>query len=596
MMIPRFAQRWVAKVLLVLVTLFAGRAAATAQQPQPPSAHPDSDYQIWDKVLIPMRDGGVVSAVVVKKKGTAERLPAVLTVDIYTDPPAQLARAKDAADHGYVGVIADTRGKRLSLDPIVPYEHEASDGYDVIDWIAKQPWSDGQVGMRGGSYQGYTAWAAAKKLHPALKTIAVSAAAIPGDGLPMANNIFLNANYSWAFYVTANKLLDDKANNDSARWQRMQEKWFASGEPYRKIDQIDGQPNPLLQRWLQHPAYDKFWQDMVPYKQDFAQINIPVLTITGYYDDAQQSALDFVREHAQYNARAEDYVVIGPYDHIGSHRIEKAKVLRGYTIDPAAQFSTPELEYQWMDYVMRGGPKPKLLKDKINFEVMGANEWHHASSLAQMTQQQTPFYFSSVKDEGHYSLLPQNGDKSAAVTETVDLADRSTLNGMHYYPRPIIEAKLEDDGPVTEMVYASKPFAKPQTMSGAFTGELDVTLNKKDADLVVAVFEQMADGRLFHLGYWLGRASYAGHPEKRVLLTPGKSVRIPFATNVVSRVMAPGSKLVVLLDVNKNPYAQINYGTGNDVSDESIKDAGVPLVVRWHSDSLIKMPLSVGDH
>jgi predicted acyl esterase len=146
------------------------------------------------------------------------------------------------------------------------------------------------------------------------------------------------------------------------------------------------------------------------------------------------------------------------------------------------------------------------------------------------------------------------------------------------------------------MVYASKPFAKPQTISGAFTGELEVTLNKKDADLGVAVFEQMADGRLFHLGYWLGRASYAGHPEKRVLLTPGRSVRVPFATNVVSRVMAPGSKLVVLLDVNKNPYAQINYGTGKDVSDESIKDAGVPLVVRWHSDSFVKMPLSVGGH
>ena len=104
-----------------------------------------------------MRDSAVVSATVVKKKGSAARLPALLTVDIYTDPASAIARAKDAADHGYVGVIADTRGKRLSPDPIVPYEHEASDGYDVIDWIAKQPWSDGQVGMRGGSYSGFSA-------------------------------------------------------------------------------------------------------------------------------------------------------------------------------------------------------------------------------------------------------------------------------------------------------------------------------------------------------------------------------------------------------------------------------------------------------
>lgn len=85
---------------------------------------------------------------------------------------------------------------------------------------------------------------------------------------------------------------------------------------------------------------------------------------------------------------------------------------------------------------------------------------------------------------------------------------------------------------------------------------------------LVAVSEQMADGRLFHLGYWLGRASYAGHLKKRVLLTHGKAVRIPFMANVVSGLMAPGTKLLVLLDVNQNRFAQINYGTGKVVIDE----------------------------
>ena len=509
-----------------------------------------------------------------------------MTFDIYTDPASEITRAKDAADHGYVGVVADTRGKRLSPDPIRPYEQEANDGYDVVEWIAKQPWSDGQVGMRGGSYQGFTAWAAAKKLPPALKTIAVSAAAIPGDGLPMANNIFLNTNYAWAFYVADNKLLDEEIYNDSARWRGMMMKWFTSGAPYRDIDQIGGKTNPWLQRWLQHPAYDEYWQDMVPYKNDFAQINIPTLTITGYYDDAQQSALDYSREHSKYSPAAEDYVVMGPYDHLATHWDKKPEVLRGYAIDPVAQFSTPELVYEWMDYVMRGGPKPGLLKDRVNFEVMGANEWQHAPSLAQMAPKELPYYFSSAMNEGRYTLTLKKG--SGSVLETVNLADRATWNNAHNYSDPIIETKLLD--PITEMAYASEPFTKAQVISGAFSGELDVTVNKKDADLGVTVFEQMPDGRMFHLAYWLGRASYAGHPEKRTLLTPGKATRIPFATNIVSRVMAPGSRLVVFLDVNKNPFAQINYGTGKDVSDESIKDAGTPVTVRWHSDSFMTVP------
>lgn len=111
---------------------------------------------------------------------------------------------------------------------------------------------------------------------------------------------------------------------------------------------------------------------MVPYRQDFSRIAIPVLTITGYYDDAQQSALDYTRQHYLYNPQAEQYVVIGPYDHLGTQWSKKPDVLRDYAIDPMAQFSTPQLVYQWMDYVMKGGKKPALLQDRINYEVMGA--------------------------------------------------------------------------------------------------------------------------------------------------------------------------------------------------------------------------------
>src|SRR5256885_10192927 len=122
--------------------------------------------------------------------------------------------------------------------------------------------------MLGGSYSGFTAWAATKHLHPALKTIAVSAAAIPGLGLPMYNNVFLSANYQWAFYVSDNKVLDNATNDDAARWRNLEFNWFATGRPYQEIDQVDGTPNRLLHRWLAHPAYDAYWQRMVPYGQD----------------------------------------------------------------------------------------------------------------------------------------------------------------------------------------------------------------------------------------------------------------------------------------------------------------------------------------
>lgn len=569
--------------LLVLAVL---PAIASAQQPSPTVGSDQSRYDIRDDVLIRTHDGATLSATVVRPKGATKPLPTLLTLDIYTDPAAFKARGKDAADHGYVGVTADTRGKRLSPDPIVPYEHEVADSHDVIDWIVHQPWSNGKVGMRGGSYSGFTAWAATKHLHPALKTLAVSAAAIPGLGLPMYDNVFLSANYGWAFYVSDNKYLDDKIYDDNQRWSQLPVKWFASGRPYREIDQIDGTPNPLLQRWLAHPAYDEYWQNMVPYKSDFSHINIPTLTITGYYDDGQISALEYVKEHSTYDPHAEDYLVIGPYDHFGTHHSRKAGVLRGYPIDRVAQFSTPQLVYQWMDYVLRGGSRPAMLKDRINYEVMGANEWRHVSSLGEMSRRAERLYFTSGRDGTRYRLA---ADRPApgAIDEQVNLADRTVSNNDHSYPDPIVEDKLDR---LTELMFVTAPFEASRVVSGAFSGELDVTINKRDFDAGVTVFQQLPDGRLFHLAYWLGRASFAKDPTVRALLTPGKPTRIPFETTVVSRLMDKGSRLVILLDVNKNAIAQVNYGTGKDVSDESIANADGPLEVRWHTDSYVKVP------
>ena len=116
-------------------------------------------------------------------------------------------------------------------------------------------------------------------------------------------------------------------------------------------------------------------------------------------------------------------------------------------------------------------------------------------------------------------------------------------------------------------------------------------MNRRDVDLGVTIFEELPDGRLFHLGYWLGRASFASDRTTRRLLTPGRTTRIPFETNVVSRLLGAGSRLLLVADVDKNEFAQVNYGTGRDVSDESAADAGDPLVVRWHARSYVDVPM-----
>lgn len=543
-----------------------------------------------EKVLIRTKDGVSLSAIVVRPKHADAPQPAALLFTIYADSVKNLAEARRSAANGYVGVVANARGKALSPDQIVPYEKEVTDVNAVIDWISKQSWSDGRVAMYGGSYSGFAAWAATKHLHPALKTIVPYVAAIPGFGLPMENNVFLNANYGWGFYVSNNKYLDNRIYADPQHWKEMQFSWYHSGRPYRVIDSIEGRPNPLLQRWIQHPDYDKYWQDMVPYGADFAKINIPVLSITGYYDDGQISALRYFKEHYAFNKNADHYLIIGPYDHFGAQK-GGVPVLRAYQVDAVALINTAQITYQWLDYVLKNGPKPALLKDKVNYEVMGANQWKHAAGISAMHNQLLRLYLTDGQQDGRYQLSPKKPVKTAFLRQEIDFADRNNSNN-DYYPDPIIRTELDSS---TGLKFISAPFEEEVSVDGILTGVLKAVVNKKDMDIGVVLYEVMPDGRYFHLSYFLGRASYAKDITKRKLLKIGQMESVPFSsTRMFSKRLSKGSRLLVVLDVNKNPFAQVNYGTGKNVSAENIADAKVPLKVKWYNQSYIDIPVWKG--
>lgn len=546
-------------------------------------------YIIEDSVMIKTAEGFTLSAVVVRKREVIAPQPAALFFFMYANTVQGIYEAKQSASYGYVGVVADVRGKRLSPDEVAPYENEAKDVNAVIDWISRQTWNNGKVGMYGGSYSGFAQWAAVKNMHPAIKTIVPYAAAIPGLGVPMENNVFINANYGWAFYVTNNKYLDNQVYNDPHRWNQMQDNWYSTGKAYNKIDSIDGTPNPWLQKWLKHPAFDQYWQNMIPYKQEYARINIPVLSITGYYDDGQISAIQYLKEHYKYNPQANHYLIIGPYDHFGAQR-GGYPVLRDYQVDPVALISTRDITYKWLDYILKDGEKPDILKDKINYEVMGANVWKHAASLDQLNDKAVSFYLTDIKSAGGFKLTSKKPVERKTLYQEVDFKDRKTSNN-EYYPYPIIKEELDRSN---GLFFVSDPLTENMSISGTFSGKLKASINKKDMDIGVVLYEIMPDGKYFCLSYYLGRASYADDMSVRKLLVPGKVETIPFErTRMVSRQLSKGSRILVVLNINKNAGAQINYGTGKDVSEETIADAKEPLKIRWYNDSFIKIPLEV---
>jgi len=541
-------------------------------------------YAVDDQVLIKTPDGVSIAALLVRPRSISKPLPALLEFTIYDSRNY----AKECAAHGYVGVVAYARGTHDSPRQVVPYQHDGDDARAVIDWIAKQPWSDGRVGMYGDAYSGFTSWAAAKRLPPALKAIATSATTAPGIDVPMGGNIFQNSAYRWSSYVTNTKTSDESSYYDDALWHALDQKWYVSGSRYRDMGRLYGKPNPIFIRWLNHPSYDRYWQEMVPYREQFAHINIPVLTMTGYYSGSELGALYYFTQHHRYDPHADHTLVIGPYDDAVMQKGALA-TLQNYQVDSAALVDLRELRYQWFNHVFKGAAIPPLLKAQVNYEVMGANEWRHAPTLEAMTKGSLKFYLdATVSGEGH-RLTQHRNPKAAFILQTVNLADRKDAAWT-----PSTDLISRSIATHNDVLFVSEPLAKPTEFNGLFSGRLDFTVNKMDVDLNIILFERTAGGdyvRLFSPAYEF-RASYARDRVHRHLLKAGERQELSFRSErMTSRLLQQGSRLVMVLGVNKRPDREINYGTGGDVSEESIDDGKVPVKIRWHNDSYIEIPI-----
>lgn len=545
---------------------------------------PDSLYIIQDSILIKTQDGASISVLVVRKKGEDKPLPVIFGFTIYARKK-DVNKAKLAVDNGYVGVYAYTRGKKNSPEEVIPYEHDGDDAYDVIDWISKQEWCNGSVGMYGGSYNGFSQWACTKKLHPALKTIVPSASAAPGIDVPMMNNVVMNFPFSWTYYVSNNKYLDNDDYNNKKQWNDMEQKWFKTGSSYRTFDSLLGRPkNKIFNRWLDHPTYDDYWQNMIPNEAQFAKINIPVLTTTGYFDGGQVGALHYMRELDKHNPNANQYLIIGPYGHFGSQGSPDS-VYNGYKIDSVANISITKIIFQWFDYILKNKEKPSFLKDRINYQLMGTNTWKHAKSLTSVSNDSLTFFLDNAN---RHKLTPQKARKIDFAKMKVDYTNRDFMNSYYYAFRLIWEGLNAGGG----VMYKSAPLLNDVEFTGCFTGLMNVSINKRDVDYSAVLFEQMPDGKYYYLTYFMGRASYAKDNKQRALLTPDKKTELPFSNSYfTSRKLSKGSKLVLIVNVNKSSSEQINYGTGKDVNEETIKDAGVPLEIKWYNDSFIKIPI-----
>src|SRR4030095_11583555 len=170
----------------------------------------------------------------------------------------------------------------------------------------------------------------------------------------MSNGIMLSSAYRWLYKLLAP--LDDAVTHDAARWRDLDEGWFHSGRSYREFPTLPGRASAVFRSWLNHPSYDRFWQKRLPFGDEFAQINIPVLTVTGYYSAGETAAMYYFTQHHQHEAKANHALLIGPYD---DHTVEHgaSSSLLGLTLDPVARIDPTDARSKWFHHVLQGAER-----------------------------------------------------------------------------------------------------------------------------------------------------------------------------------------------------------------------------------------------
>ena len=562
----------------------------------PPDAQKQVDLR-WG-VKIPVRDGILLNATIYSPD-SEQPTPVIFTLTPYIADSFH-PRAVYFAKNGYAFALVDCRGRGNSEGSFEPFFQEARDGHDIVEWFAKQPWCDGQIAMWGGSYGGFDQWMTLKELPSHLKTIVPAAATHVGVDFPIFKNIFFSYGMQWITFVSG-KTGNTALFGDSAFWIEKFQEMYQKHRPFSALDKIVGNESSIFQTWLQHSHQDAYWDQMALTKEQYDQINIPILTITGHFDGDQSGAMEYYRRHMSSSSRAKEnhYLVIGPWDHAGTR--SPSLECGGLKFDEASLLDLNQLHKDWYDWVMKGGKKPAFLKKRVAYYVMGEEKWKYADNLELIAPKARKLYLTSsgiANDAFHSGKLSEKpSEDSKPDTFTYDPLDnrpgeleRKEINDS--LTDQTFDLNLFGNG----LVYHTAAFTKDTEITGWVKFVAWISLNVPDTDFNVSISEVLANGGGIRLTQDLLRARYRESLREEKPIVPGEIKQYIFdGFSFFSRRVAKGSRLRLIITCPNSIYVQKNYNNGEAVqtgTEVNAKTAHITLFHDVHRQSYLEIPIA----
>ncbi len=510
-------------------------------------------------VQIPMRDGVRLAANVFLPPGQA-RLPVILERTPYGKPSAP-GPYLEFLTHGYAVVAQDVRGRYESEGLFNPLIQEPEDGSDTLDWIARQPWSDGKIGMVGGSYRGIAQWKAALTNNRHLKAI-----------FPVVSGY---DDYRDRFYSTGGAMklggrLLWMAENLKAPGYIPNFSRFVLHLPLRTADvAATGWPSEMFRAAVAHPSFDAFWR-RISVKEAIDKIRIPVFSVGGWYDNFGQSDLEAFA--ALRKSSGANRTIIGPWPHSMSY------VFPNVDFGPDAQIPIRRLQLEWFDRWLRGKDSELDETPPLRVFVMGANRWHEDTEWPPREARPVQFYLDSrahantVSGDGALSERPP---RTAAVdqyvfdpTNPVPTVGGAVCCNPRIFPwGPMDQRKVEQRKDV--LVYTTRPLRHDLDVIGPVQVVLYVASSARDTDFTAKLVDVAPDGSARNLTDGILRLRYRNSLERPELARPGEVYQIQIDAGVTANVFLKGHSIRLEISSSNFPRFDRNTNTGGDIATDT---------------------------
>ena len=518
-----------------------------------------------------MRDGVKLSADIYKPDDKLNKFPVIVTRSPYTSVPGYQKRLSDEAKffakRGYVYIVQDCRGKNDSEGEFHPFFDDPTDGFDTLAWCLKQEWCNGAIGTTGASYQAWNQWQTATLNPPGLKAmVCIVALPDPVFNVPYQNGALVLWMSEWLAMV------EGKKNTDISIYDSMS---YYGHLPLETLEEKFGRGNSKVwKNWIDHPSADSYWKRSY-YQDKFDRIDLPVLHISGWYDD------DVIGTHTNYvrmkerarsrSSRENQKLIIGPWP----HHVNSTRQLGPIDFGDSALIDLRQIKLDWFDHWLKGIDNGIMEQPKVDIFVMGINKWRKTNSWPFENTAYTKYYLHSG---GRANTSFGDGTISITSPTADEKEDTYTYDPLNPCPNIFDSSESPFEAPYDQraiefrddvLAYSTPPLGEEVEVSGPIEAVIYASTTARDTDFWAQLVDVFPNGYSMHLTENILRGRYRNSLEYPELLEPNKAYAFKIDLWVTSTVFLMGLRIRLHVSSSSFPKYDRNPNTGHEFGRDS---------------------------